>query len=109
MDPRKGYKMDKRRVFTPELKLQVVLDVLSGRKSNAEVCREHSLAPAVVTAWKEQFSTRAPGIFAGRQSESHEQAHIAELERLVGRQALEIEVLKKASSILTSLSRRNGR
>jgi transposase-like protein len=109
MDPRKGYKMDKRRVFTPELKLQVVLDVLSGRKSNAEVCREHSLAPAVVTAWKEQFSTRAPGIFAGRQSESHEQARIAELERLVGRQALEIEVLKKASSILTSLSRRSGR
>jgi len=101
--------MDKRRVFSPEFKLQVVLDVLSGRKSNAEVCREHELAPAVVTAWKEQFSARAPGIFAGRQQESHEQQRVAELERLVGRQALEIEVLKKASSILTSLSRRNGR
>lgn len=101
--------MDKRRVFSPELKLQVVLEVLSGRKSNAEVCREHGLAPAVVSAWKEQFGARAPGIFAGRQQESHEQQRIAELERLVGRQALEIEVLKKASSILTSLSRRNGR
>ncbi len=39
--------MNRRRVFTPEFKLQVVLDVLSGRKSNAEVCREHELAPAV--------------------------------------------------------------
>jgi len=101
--------MDKRRVFTPEFKLQVVLDVLSGRKSNAEVCREHGLAPTVVTAWKEQFSERAPGLFAGRQNESQERQRIAELERLVGRQALEIEVLKKASSILTSLSRPSGR
>jgi len=101
--------MSRRRVFTPEFKLQVVLDVLSGRKSNAEVCREHELAPAVVTAWKEQFGAHAPGIFAGRQQESHEQQRIAELEQLVGRQALEIEVLKKASSILTSPSRRNGR
>jgi len=109
MGPRKGHKMDKRRVFTPGFKLQVVLDVLSGRKSNAEVCREHGLAPAVVAVWKEQFSERAGGIFAGRQSESHEQQRIAELERLVGRQALEIEVLKKASSILSSLSRRSGR
>jgi hypothetical protein len=35
-----------------------------------------------------------------------EKARIAELERLAGRQALEIEVLKKASSMLGS--RRSG-
>jgi hypothetical protein len=33
---------------------------------------------------------------------------MAELERLVGRQALEIEVLKKASSIWGAPRRRNG-
>jgi hypothetical protein len=33
---------------------------------------------------------------------------MAELERLVGRQALEIEVLKKASSIWGTPRRRNG-
>jgi len=101
--------MNKRRIFTPEFKLQVILELLRGTKSNAEVCREYQLAPAVVVAWKEQFAERAPGIFASRQVESSEQQRIAELERLVGRQALEIEVLKKASSILTSLSPRSGR
>jgi len=101
--------MEKRRAFTAEFKLQVVLEVLSGRKSNAEICREHGLAAAVVTAWKEQFVGRAPGIFASRRVDESEQQRIAELERLVGRQALEIEVLKKASGILTSLSPRNGR
>ncbi len=34
---------------------------------------------------------------------------IAELERLVGRLTLELDAAKKASSILTSLSSRNGR
>ena len=111
--------MAKRRTFTPEFKLQVVLEALSGTKSNAEICREHQVAPTVVSAcllqagssraWKERFVQQAPEIFATRQSVSVEQQRIAELERLVGRLALELEVAKKASSILTSLSARNGR
>ena len=101
--------MAKRRTFTPEFKLQVVLEALRGTKSNAEICREHQVASTVVSAWKERFVQQAPGIFATRQSVSVEQQRIAELERLVGRLALELEVAKKASSILTSLSARNGR
>lgn len=101
--------MAKRRAFAAEFKLQVVLDVLSGRKSNAEVCREYGLAPAVVAAWKEQFSERAPGLFARQQGESGDQQRIADLERLVGRLTLELEAAKKASSILGSLSPRSGR
>ena len=101
--------MAKRRTFTPEFKLQVVLEALSGTKSNAEICREHQVASTVVSAWKERFVQQAPGIFATRQSISVEQQRIAELERLVGRLALDLEVAKKTSSILTSLSARNGR
>jgi len=65
--------MGKRRTFTPEFKLQVVLDLLSARKSNAEICREHALAALVVTTWKEQFLERAPTLFANGQSHSAEQ------------------------------------
>jgi len=101
--------MGKRRTFTPEFKLQVVLDLLSARKSNAEICREHSLAAPVVTAWKEQFLERAPTLFATGQSHSAEQQHIAELERLVRRLSLELEASKKASSILSFRSLRSGR
>jgi len=101
--------MVKRRTFTPEFKLQVVLDLLSARKSNAEVCREHALAAPVVTAWKAQFLERAPTLFVNGQSHSAEQQRIAELERLVGRLTLELEVSKKASSIGSSRSLRSGR
>ena len=94
--------MGKRRTFTPAFKLQVVLELLSGVKSNDEICREHQLAPALVSAWREQFVERAPGIFATRQGKFAEQQRIADLERLVSRLTLELEVAKKASSILTS-------
>ena len=35
--------MAKRRKFTPEFKAEVVLEVLSGATSQAEVCRRHNL------------------------------------------------------------------
>ena len=101
--------MGKRRSFTPEFKVQVVLELLSGSKTNAQVCRDHQLAPAVVSAWKEQFLDRAPQIFSSKRSQSIEQERIAELERLAGRLALELEVAKKASTFLTSRSSRSGR
>lgn len=101
--------MAKRRTFSPEFKLQVVLELLSGAKTNAQICREHQLAASVVSAWRDQFVERAPEIFASPTSQSLEQERTAELERLAGRLALELEVAKKASTVLTSRLSRNGR
>ena len=38
----------KRRIFTHEFKLECVLDVLSCRKSPAQICRERDLSEVVV-------------------------------------------------------------
>jgi len=100
--------MSKRRRFTPDFKAQVVLEDLTGAKSTAEICREYQLRPQLLSRWKTEFLRRAPEIFATEQSNSEEQQHIAELERMVGRVTMELEAAKKASSILTSLSVRNG-
>lgn len=96
-----------RRSFSPEFKAQVVLDVLSGAKSQAEVCREHQLSPHLFAQWRTTFLERAASIFSPEEQRSQEQARIGELERLVGKQALELEALKKGSSILGSLRRRS--
>jgi len=101
--------MVKRRVFTPDFKAQVVLEELSGVKDRATLCREHQLSPQVLRRWQEEFVARAPEIFATAPSRGEEQERIGELERLVGRLTLELEVVKKASHILTSRSPRNGR
>jgi transposase len=101
--------MSKRRTFTPELKAQVVLEELTGVKDKAEICREYRLRLQVFSRWREEFLKRAPEIFATKPSRGDEQERIAELERMVGRLTMELEMAKKASSILTSLSTRNGR
>jgi len=87
----------------------VVLEELTGVKDKAEICREHQLRPQVFTRWKTEFLERAPEIFATQPSRGDEQARIAELERMVGRLTMELEVAKKASDVLSSLSSRNGR
>lgn len=101
--------MSKRRHFTSELKAETVLQVLTGAKSSAEVCREYGLGASLLSSWKTVFLEQAAVVFQGDELRSAEQTRIAELERLVGRQTLELEILKKASSILTSARRRNGR
>jgi transposase-like protein len=94
--------MVKRRSFTPEFKAKVVLEVISGSQSAAEACRQYSLKPQVLSRWKAEFVDNAARVFQSDEQLSQEQARIAELERLVGRQALELEVLKKASRLLAS-------
>jgi len=106
---RKGDEMTKRRRFTPEFKAQVVLEELTGLKTKAEVCREYRLKPEVFSRWRAEFLERAPEIFATRPSRGDEQERIAELERMVGRLTMELEVAKKASLIWGSLSSRSDR
>ena len=49
--------MEKRRTYTAEFKPQIVLDLLTERKTLAEICREHHLASSVVCRWRDQLTT----------------------------------------------------
>ena len=101
--------MSKRRAFTPEFKAHVVLEELTGVKDRAEICREYRLRPPVFSRWREEFLERAPEIFATERSRGDEQERITGLERMVGRLTMQLDVAKKASNVLTSLSSGEGR
>ena len=75
--------MTQRRKFTAEFKARVVLDLVSGAKSAAELCREHQLNPKLLARWKTEFLERAPLLFEQEAMQSQEQERIAELERVV--------------------------
>lgn len=98
--------MSKRRSFTPEFKARVVLEVLTGAKSAAQVCREHQLKDTVLSRWKREFIERSSQVFEGGKEREREDERVAELERMVGRLTMELEIAKKASLLLTS--RRDG-
>lgn len=97
-----------KRSFPADLKAQVVLQLLTGAASQAELCRKHNLKPQLVSHWKDAVVERMHMLFDVNDETAILHVRIAELEQLVGRQALEIEILKKASRMLPGLLKRDG-
>ena len=89
----------KRRRFTREFKLQVVREVEAG-KPIGQAAREHQVHPNLITRWRSEFAKYAEKSFAGNGNQYKDEARIAELERMVGRLAMENEFLKKVLSRL---------
>ena len=101
--------MRTRRRFPPEFKAKVVLEVLTGRQSPAEACRRHVLSPNLLGLLKATFLERAHTLFQPDEQRDEDQARIAELEQLLGRATRQIEILKKASTLLDAASTRGGK
>ena len=100
--------MAQRRRFTAKFKTQVVLDLLTGRRSVAQLCREHNLKEQVVTRWRAILLDRAELLFRTETAQDGHLERIAELERLVGRLTLELDIAKKASQLWGSRATRSG-
>ena len=82
-----------RRQFTKEFKLAAVRRLEQG-VSIAEVARALEVNPNVLHRWRREFR-RGPGnAFPGNGKPQWSEGRIAELERKIGRQALEIDFLK---------------
>jgi len=94
--------MGRYKSYSSEFKVKVVLELLQGRKSAAQICREYQIAPQRLSDWQQEFLQRAPLVFASEQPISAEQERIAELERLVGQLTVELAASKKVSSLLNS-------
>ena len=93
----------KRRNFTPEFKAEVVLEALSGESSQAEVCRRHNLSDEQLSKWKRQLLENAETpLFEPADKQSDASAErITQLEQLVGRLTLALDIQKKASTYLS--------
>ena len=94
--------MAKRRRFTPEFKAEVVIEALSGQSSQAELCRRHNLSEDQLSKWKRQLLENAATLFESTDKQSSDSIErIAQLEQLVGRLTLAVEMQKKASTWLS--------
>ena len=94
--------MAKRRRFTPQFKAEVVIEALMGQSSQAELCRTHNLSDEQLSKWKHQLLENASTLFESNDKHSNDsQQQIAQLEQLVGRLTLALDIQKKASTWLT--------
>jgi len=87
--------MVKRRNYSSEFKTRVVLQLISGEKGPMEASREYGIKDSVLCRWKQEFLERAPQLLEQPKPDNQAEERVAELERLVGRLTLELEVAKK--------------
>jgi transposase-like protein len=97
--------MGKHKHYDAELKTKIVLEVLKGQQTLAQICREYEVSADLVCHWRDVFLERAPQAFADPRmtgTSTQDQQRIAELERMVGRLTMELDASKKASKLLPS-------
>lgn len=88
------------RKFTAEYKAKVVLDILMNGKSLGQASREYGIKDSVLSRWKQEFLDRAPSLFENGSVSDDRDRRIAELERMVGRLTMQLDMAKKVSSFL---------
>ena len=82
-----------RRQFTQEFKLAAIRRLEQG-VSIAEVARGLEVNPNVLHRWRREFRQAPGNAFPGNGKQRWSEGRVAELERKVGQQALEIDFLK---------------
>jgi transposase len=87
--------MTKRRQYSAEFKVRVVLEMISGEKGLMQASREYGIKDTVLSRWKQEFLERAAQVFESSAKPDDQSEHIAELERLVGRLTVQLEAAKK--------------
>jgi transposase-like protein len=83
------------RKFTAEFKAKVVLELISGEKGLMQASREYEIKDSVLSRWKQEFLERAAQVFELPRSVNPQEERIAELERMVGRMTLQLDMAKK--------------
>ena len=92
----------RRRRFPTELKLAVVAETMQPGMSISYVARRHGLSPSLVFRWRRLMSeggkeaVRADDDVVAASEVRRLQERVRELERLLGRKTMEVEILKEA-------------
>jgi transposase len=101
-------KSDGRRIFTAEFKREHIGRVLRGELTLAELSRKLHIARGLLQRWKRLMTQRSETAVAARAVAvpgtrlQAAEDHIRELERLVGKQTVELEALRAALDVARS-------
>jgi transposase-like protein len=96
-----------RRKYDPDFKARVVLEMISGEKGLLQASREYGIKESVLSRWKQEFLERAGQVFEPAQAKDQHAQRIAELERMVGRLTMQLEMAKKVLKYSGSPPREN--
>jgi transposase len=98
----------RRRRFTTEQKLVIVAESMQPGMSMSYVARQHGLSPSLVFRWRRLMSeggreaVRADDEVVPAAEARRLEERVRDLERLLGKKTLEIEILKEALDLARS-------
>ena len=89
-----------RKQHSGELKAKVVLKALCGEQTTAQIAKQYSIHPLMITKWKKHVVALMPQLFSRKADNERElwQEREAELFRQIGQLQYELEWLKKKSA-----------
>ena len=87
--------MPTHRKFKPQLKFQIVIEAIKGEKTHTEIARQYGIHPQLIVNWKREFFQKAPFVFEEKGNKEKDSKKIEELEKIIGQQTIEIQLLKK--------------
>lgn len=96
-----------RRQFSAEFKVRVVLEMISGEKGLMQASREYGIKDTVLSRWKQEFLERSPQVFETASKVDTQGERIAELERMVGRLTMQLDMAKKVLGYSSSARKEN--
>lgn len=94
----KGGRQVKRRNWSPEEKMAIVLAGLKGEITLAEICRRHGIHQAQYYKWRDKFLASGKEGLSNNGKNSNVKAledRLRQYERIIGKQKIELEILKK--------------
>lgn len=97
-----------RRQFTPEQKLQVVLESLQRDTTMEAVSKKYGIVSSVIVRWRREFKEKAAIVFSDKRNpKGKAQANgykpgesPDELKRIIGELTVQNEILKKVQGLL---------
>src|SRR6266702_1459926 len=95
----------KRKSYTSEYKLKVVLESMQRDTTQEEVCQKFGVASSMLHRWRTEFQTNAASIFQDKRDpkqKAHSQGYEPgespdDLKKLIGDLTVQSDILKKAS------------
>ena len=99
--------MATRRRFSNVFKRMVVEESLSGAATQAQLSRQYNISPQLIIRWRKDYTT-------GKLAHDNDpdllvrDVRIRELERMVGKLTMEIELLKKAAAFMEARERESS-
>lgn len=99
-----------KRFFSPQQKLEIVMESFQRDTTIEAVCRKFGLVRSVIHRWREEFRSRAADLFVDKRSPKQKALLNGfdpgespdDLKRIIGNLTVQLEIVKKARGLLHS-------